>query len=41
MLAKRLPTTRTGILVGEMLADKYHWKVGDKIPLQSTIFPNA
>jgi putative ABC transport system permease protein len=32
-------TTRTGILVGEKLMEKYHWKVGDKIPLQSNIFP--
>ncbi|MDE2347930.1 MAG: ABC transporter permease [Gammaproteobacteria bacterium] len=32
-------TTRAGILVGERLAEKYHWRVGQKIPLQSTIFP--
>lgn len=32
--------TRTGALVGEKLAQRFHWKVGDKIPLQSTIFPN-
>jgi len=32
-------TTRTGAVVGERLANKYHWKVGDKIPLQATIFP--
>jgi putative ABC transport system permease protein len=31
--------TRTGILVGEKLLEKYHWKVGDQIPLQSNIFP--
>ncbi len=31
--------TRTGAVVGERLARKYHWKVGDKIPLQATIFP--
>lgn len=37
---KQFDETRTGILVGEKLAQRYHWKVGDKIPLQSTIFPN-
>jgi putative ABC transport system permease protein len=37
---KAFDTTRTGALVGELLAKKYNWKVGDKIPLQSTIFPD-
>ncbi len=32
--------TRSGVLVGAQLAQKYHWKVGDKLPLQSTIFPD-
>lgn len=32
--------TRTGILVGETLMKRFGWKVGQKIPLQSTIFPN-
>lgn len=27
--------TRTGALAGEILAKKYNWKVGDKIPLQT------
>ncbi|MDB6088595.1 MAG: rane protein [Gammaproteobacteria bacterium] len=31
--------TRTGAVVGETLARKFNWKVGDKIPLQATIFP--
>lgn len=31
--------TRTGVLVGDKLMEKYHWKVGDQIPLQSNIFP--
>lgn len=31
--------TRTGAIVGAALADKFGWKVGDKIPLQATIFP--
>jgi putative ABC transport system permease protein len=37
---KAFETTRTGALVGEKLAQRFHWKVGDKIPMQSTIFPN-
>ena len=36
---KAFDTTRTGAVIGEVLAKKYGWKVGDKIPLQSTIFP--
>ena len=36
---KNFEATRTGILIGEQLAKKYGWKIGDKIPLQSTIFP--
>jgi putative ABC transport system permease protein len=32
--------TRTAVLVGETLMNRFHWKVGDKIPLQSTIFPD-
>ena len=30
---------RTGAVVGEALARKFGWKVGDTIPLQATIFP--
>ncbi len=37
---KAFDETRTGVLVGEKLAKRFNWKVGDKIPLQSTIFPN-
>jgi putative ABC transport system permease protein len=33
--------TRTGILVGELMMQRFGWKVGQKIPLQSTIFPNS
>ena len=33
-------STRIGVLVGERLAQRFNWKVGDKIPLQSTIFPD-
>ncbi len=31
--------TRTGAVVGQSLADRFGWKIGDKIPLQATIFP--
>jgi putative ABC transport system permease protein len=31
--------TRGGAVVGKSLADKFHWKIGDKIPLEATIFP--
>jgi putative ABC transport system permease protein len=37
--ARAFRDTRTGALVGESLAKKFNWKVGDKIPLQATIFP--
>jgi len=30
---------RTGLLVGQALADVYGWKVGDRVPLGSTIYP--
>ncbi|MEZ0469125.1 ABC transporter permease [Luteimonas salinilitoris] len=32
--------TRTGVLVGEALMERFDWEVGQRIPLQSTIFPN-
>lgn len=31
--------TRTGAVCGQRLADRFGWKIGDKIPLQATIFP--
>jgi putative ABC transport system permease protein len=31
--------TRTAAVVGESLAKRFGWKVGDKIPLEATIFP--
>ena len=37
---KAFAATRTGALVGEKLAQRYHWKVGDRVPLQSQIFPD-
>jgi len=38
---KRWQDTRTGAIVGESLAKKFGWKVGDTIPLQATIFPRG
>jgi putative ABC transport system permease protein len=35
---KAFANTRTGALVGERLAKRFNWKVGDRIPLQSTIY---
>ena len=31
--------TRNGAVVGEALARKYGWEIGDMIPMQATIFP--
>lgn len=31
--------TRTAAIVGQSLADRFGWKVGDQIPLRATIFP--
>ncbi|MDC7807390.1 FtsX-like permease family protein [Luteimonas sp BLCC-B24] len=33
--------TRAGAAVGEALAKKFGWKIGDTIPLQATIFPRG
>jgi putative ABC transport system permease protein len=32
--------TRTGALVGEALAKRWDWKIGDKVPVTGAIFPN-
>ena len=31
--------TRTGAIVGRMLAERFQWKIGDRIPLMSPIWP--
>ena len=36
---KAFRETRTGAVVGASLARQFGWKLGDKIPLQATIFP--
>jgi putative ABC transport system permease protein len=33
--------TRTGAIVGRRTADRFHWKIGDQVPIQSTIWPNS
>ena len=37
---KAFAETKDGALVGEGLARKFGWKVGDQVPMQSTIFPD-
>jgi hypothetical protein len=32
--------TRSGAVVGKALADRFSWRIGDKIPLQATICPH-
>lgn len=36
---KAFAETRTGAVVGRVLADKYKFKIGDKLPMKSNIFP--
>src|SRR4249919_3102769 len=36
---KAFENTRTAMIVGKQLADQYHWKVGQKIPISSDIYP--
>ena len=32
--------TRTGAIVGRTLAERYGWKIGDRVPLKSAAWPN-
>ena len=32
--------TRTGLIIGQSIADKYGWQVGDKVPISSSIWMN-
>ena len=36
---KAFSDTRTAMIAGKLLADQYGWKVGQKIPLSSNIYP--
>lgn len=38
---KAFQANRTGAVIGEALAKKFGWKIGDTIPLQATIFPRG
>jgi putative ABC transport system permease protein len=31
-------STRTGAIVGRRTAERFHWKIGDKVPIRSTIW---
>jgi putative ABC transport system permease protein len=33
--------TRTGAIVGRKTAERFHWKIGDRIPIQSSIWSKA
>src|SRR5262249_59360413 len=33
--------TRTGAIVGRKTAERFHWKIGDKVPIQSAIWSKA
>jgi putative ABC transport system permease protein len=33
--------TRTGAIVGRNTAERFHWKIGDRVPIQSTIWSQA
>ena len=33
--------TRTGAIVGRRTAERFHWKIGDKVPIRSTIWTQA
>ncbi|PCI58295.1 MAG: hypothetical protein COB35_01110 [Gammaproteobacteria bacterium] len=37
---KNWQNTRTGVVIGKEIAEKYHWQVGDNIPLSSSIWMN-
>ncbi|HTV00537.1 MAG TPA: FtsX-like permease family protein [Luteitalea sp.] len=39
--AKAWYGNRTGAIIGRSLADRFGWKVGDRIPLQATIYRKA
>jgi putative ABC transport system permease protein len=36
---KQFADTRTAMVAGRLLADQYGWKVGQKVPISSNIFP--
>jgi len=38
---KAFAEDREGAIVGENTAERFHWKVGDRIPIKGTIFPGT
>ena len=36
---QKFDTTQTGAIVGAALAKRYHWKIGDQIPIKAMIYP--
>jgi putative ABC transport system permease protein len=38
---KKWQSDRQGIVIGQVLAETYNWKVGDRIPIKSSIFRKA
>lgn len=38
---QRWLATRTGVIVGQTLADRFGWRVGDRIPMRSLIYHHA
>ncbi len=36
---RQFDATQTGAIVGAALAKRYHWKVGDQIPIKAMIYP--
>jgi putative ABC transport system permease protein len=39
-MVQAMQTTRTGALIGKPVAEQFQWKVGDQIPLGTTIWTN-
>jgi putative ABC transport system permease protein len=38
---KAFVADREGIIVGEDLVKRFHWKIGDRVPIKGTIFPGT
>ena len=38
---EKLTQTKTGVVVAKTLADRFGWKLGNTVPIQSTIWPKA
>jgi putative ABC transport system permease protein len=38
---KAFVSDREGVIVGEDLVKRFHWKVGDRVPIRGTIFPGT